>query len=112
MTNKELYFLSKHKEWITLTPDSNNRRKPLEALNEVNKYSYFKYKSSENSKMVPAWMQRDKPLNIPKNELKKEYIYSTRGNIKLTILAEINRPPTGSIFTEQSKQNRVNQNIK
>ena len=85
-------IVSKNQGWITVTPRSMNRRKPLERSGNSND-------NTKTSILTPSWMQIPIPLNsIPKNPLHPTTFGCLRKENNRTYLAE-NDQPQKSIFS-------------
>lgn len=66
-------IFSKHQQWITLTPRSKNRRKPLEKVKVI--------KMDETSKIMPKWMQ-NKHVTQPCPDTFRSAEYNSLKNVR------------------------------
>jgi hypothetical protein len=74
-----LSVFSRYQKWITVTPRSKNRKRPLENMKNL--------KMEETSKIMPNWMQ----IKVDKNKLKDDILrpaeYISMRNVKKLYLS-------------------------
>lgn len=72
-----LSVFSRYQKWITVTPRSKNRKRPLENMKIV--------KMEETSKIMPNWMQ----IKVDKNKIKDDILrpaeYVSMINVKIIL---------------------------
>lgn len=96
LINKEetITLLSRNKSWITVTPRSKNRRKPLENI---------RVKNDEPSPVLPQWMRPKFHQKITPDIFKKVDSTSVRTRKRTMQLVDINNlnnnPSNRSIFS-------------
>ena len=73
-----LSVFSRYQKWITVTPRSKNRKRPLENMKNL--------KMDETSKIMPNWMQ----IKVNKDKIKEDELrsaeYNSMRNVKLQII--------------------------
>ena len=70
MKEDTIFVLSKFNRWVTVTPKSKNRKRPLESQRVVIKFILFQESMDQESRVMPQWMQIHvtKPENIFKSQ--------------------------------------------
>lgn len=80
-------IVSKNQGWITVTPQTMNRRKPLERGGNAND-------NTKTSILTPSWMQIPvEPTKVPKSDPLEATLFGTlRKETNRTFLAEKSQP--------------------
>ncbi len=95
--NKEsLHILSKFNNWITVTPNKKDRKRPLENIRITN---------LQNSKIIPNWMQAKPVTKVDDLFIKARIDENLKGPKEVILIDRDQKKAKMSLMTSNYKKN-------